>query len=282
MSIWCPRSIGLSGVSSSMTRLLVPGAKVLVDPLVQRRDRGAEHLHPRKCTQVRRVVLPAQRGEHPLERAIDPGDAERPPFEAQIEEVVRRGPRPHDDHVLAGELGRVAQRRRVILGQRREGSLDLRNNGPIVTARGGDEESGVAGVPIGTDHPSTVGRTSRVHPRTQADRGCELETLHPLANVGKDTGLVLARDRQITQRPVLLADLEILPGGKIAPKPADGIALLQQDGVEAGVLRVFEADDAADSAPNDDQVVLSIRSMRAHEIPLPSRQQLIGRNLLFT
>ena len=145
-----------------------------------------------------------------------------------------------------------------------------------MTARGGDEESGAAGVPIGTDHPSTFGRAGRVHPRTQADRGCEIETLHPLANVGKDTGLVFARDRQIPQRPVFLADLEILPGGKIAPKPADGIALLQQDGVEAGVLRVFEADDAADSAPNDDQVVLSIRSMRAHEI-LPPQQTAANR-----
>ena len=101
------------------TRLLVPGSEVLVGSLVHGRDGRAEHLHPRHGAQVRRVVLPAQRGEHPLDRAIDPGDAERSLFEAQVEEVERRGAPPHDDHVLAGELGGVAQRRRVILGQRR-------------------------------------------------------------------------------------------------------------------------------------------------------------------
>ena len=101
------RSVGCQLVE---TGLSVSGEQVHVGPAVQRLDRGPEHLRPRECAQVRRVVLWPQRWEHPFERAIHPGDTARLLFETQIQEIERRGAPAHDDDVLPRELRSVAQR----------------------------------------------------------------------------------------------------------------------------------------------------------------------------
>jgi hypothetical protein len=115
----------------------------------------------------------------------------------------------------------------MIFGDRRVDSLDLRNDGTVVSTSGGDQKLRLVRGRVGSYAPAAFALTRANDGSIQTNERREFKALDPGLNIAQNAWLILAGQRQVAQRPVLFAELDVLPGRQVAPKPADALAALQ-------------------------------------------------------
>ena len=102
--------------------------------------------------------------------------------------------------------------------------------------------------------PATALLADPLHRRVQPDAVGQAEPLHPGLAIGQDLRLQRARERQVAQRPIGRADLDVLPAGQVAPQAADPDIPFEGQGIQSGTARVVQCDHARQPAADDGYV----------------------------
>ena len=87
----------------------------------------------------------------------------------------------------------------------------------IVATSSGDEPFCFMGFGIGSQAPAVLAPPGAGHGRIQEDMGRQLKSFGLGFDIAQNVGLILSAERKIAKRPVLFAELDVLPGWEVAP-----------------------------------------------------------------
>ena len=133
-------------------------------------------------------------------------------------------------------------------------SFNRRNPRSIVAAGRRDQIPRSVDAPIRPRLPALSNRSCGCHVDVEPDEWTKTKAVDPCLNIVSDAGLILSPDRHRPKGPVLTSKLYILPSREIQPDAPDAALPFKQLRGQTGRFGLFEAQDPANPAADNQQV----------------------------
>src|SRR5271165_1190479 len=133
-------------------------------------------------------------------------------------------------------------------------SFNRRNPRSIVAAGRRDQIARPVKAIIRLRLPARGNRSCRCHLGVEPDEWTQTKAVDPRLNIVSDAGLILSPDRHRPKRPVLTSNLDVLPSREILPDAPDAALSFEQQRAQTGRFGIFEAQDPANAATDNQQV----------------------------